>query len=125
MVMINCLLIEKNPSERLRLSQIISGLGLTCSESSGAEEAFKYCQDKRPDVVMMDASSASSAKNLIRLFGYQGRRSGRPVVILYSEKSDVHVMADSIMEGAADFLVKPFDGDLLQFKLQQAGVLPH
>jgi two-component system, chemotaxis family, chemotaxis protein CheY len=124
-VMINCLLIEKNPTERLRLSQIISGLGLSCSESAGAEEGIKYCQDKQPDVVMMAATSAKDAKDFMRLVGYHGRRIGRPVIILYADQPDMIDMADSIMDGAADFLMKPFDRDLLQFKLQQAGVLPH
>jgi two-component system, chemotaxis family, chemotaxis protein CheY len=125
LVMINCLLIEKNPSERLRLSEIISGLGLSCSESSGAEEGLKFCQDQHPDVVMMEATTTEAAKEFMRLVGYQGRRTGRPVVILYADRPDMAIMADSIMDGAADFLMKPFDRDLLQFKLQQAGVLPH
>jgi two-component system, chemotaxis family, chemotaxis protein CheY len=124
-VMINCLLIEKNAGERHRLSQLLLGLGLNCSESAGAEEGIKYCQSKRPDVVVMEATTAKAAKDFMRLIGYQGRNSGRPVVILYAEKQDVETMANTIMDGVSDFLMKPFDRDLLQFKLQQAGVLPH
>ena len=125
LVMINCLLIEKNASERHRLSEILSGLGLQCSESSGAEEGLKTCQDTHPDVVMMEATTAKAAKDFMRLVGFQGRRTGKPVVILYADCPDMGIMADTIMDGAADFLMKPFDRDLLQFKLQQAGVLPH
>lgn len=124
LVMINCLLIEKNPTERQRLAQILHGLGLTCSERSGPEEGIKYCQDKRPDVVVMEATTAKAAKDFMRLVGYHSNKARKPVIILYADAPDVAVMANSIMDGAADFLRKPFDRDLLQFKLQQAGVLP-
>jgi two-component system, chemotaxis family, chemotaxis protein CheY len=124
-VMINCLLIEKNPTERQRLAQILSGLGIACSETAGAEEGIRYCHDQRPDVVVMEATTAKAAKDFMRLLGYKGRNNKRPVVILYADQPDVDSMANSIMDGVADFLMKPFDRDLLQFKLQQAGVLPH
>lgn len=124
-VMINCLLIDKNPLERHRLSQILHGLGVNCSEREGAEEGIKFCQDQRPDFVMMEATTAAATKDFLRLVGYQGHRSRRPVVIFYADLPDVDTMAETIMDGASDFLMKPFDRDLLQFKLQQAGVLPH
>jgi two-component system, chemotaxis family, chemotaxis protein CheY len=125
LVMINCLLIEKNPVERQRLSNLLAGLGLSCSEREGAEEGIKYCHDRRPDVVVMEVHTAKAAKDFMRLVGYQGRSAHKPVVILYADAPDVETMASGIMDGAADFLMKPFDRDLLQFKLQQAGVLPH
>jgi len=34
-------------------------------------------------------------------------------------------VGESILAGAADFLVKPFDSKLMRFKLEQAGVLAH
>jgi len=32
-------------------------------------------------------------------------------------------MGEAIREGAAEFLLKPFDRDLLKFKLRQSGVI--
>ena len=125
LVMINCLLIDKNPNERQRLSQILHGLGVNCAERAGAEEGIQFCQNQRPDVVMMEATTAAATRDFLRLVSSQGRRSRRPVVIFYADLPDVDTMAETIMDGAADFLMKPFDRDLLQFKLQQAGVLPH
>ncbi len=125
LVMINCLLIEKNPTERQRLSQILVGLGLNCSETAGAEDGIRHCHDQHPDVVVMEATTAKAAKDFMRLVGYKNLTTKKPVVILYADHTDVELMANSIMDGASDFLMKPFDRDLLQFKLQQAGVLPH
>ena len=123
--MLSCLLIDKNPNERRRLTQLLSGLGLFCHERDGAEEGIRFCQERKPDVVVMEASGLPAAKEFLRLVRYQNRTTKRPVVILYADKPDLEAVGESIMDGAADFLMKPFDRDLLQFKLEQAGVLPH
>jgi two-component system, chemotaxis family, chemotaxis protein CheY len=54
-----------------------------------------------------------------------GRHGGRPVVILYADAPDFDTMGAAILEGASEFLLKPFDRELLTFKLRQSGVLPH
>jgi two-component system, chemotaxis family, chemotaxis protein CheY len=122
--MINCLLIDKNPNERQRLLQILSGFGLNCEERAGAAEGIRYCHERRPEVVVMEASGLTATKEFLRLVKHQGRSTRRPVVILYADQPDMDAMGESIMNGAADFLLMPFDRDLLRFKLQQAGVLP-
>ena len=51
--------------------------------------------------------------------------SGRgkpPVVFLYADTPDTEMFGQSILEGAADVLMMPFDRDLLHFKLRQAGI---
>lgn len=123
--MVNCLLIDKNASERQRLVGILSGLGLKCDERAGTEEGIRFCHERRPDVVVMEASGMTATKEFLRLVKYQGRTTRRPVVILYADTPDLEAMGETIMDGASDFLMMPFDGDLLRFKLEQAGVLPH
>jgi DNA-binding NtrC family response regulator len=125
MNMVNCLLIDKNPGDRQRLLQILTGLGLNCEERSGAVEGIRFCNERRPEVVVMEASGVHATKEFLRLVKYHGRPTRRPVVILYAEQPDMTAMGETIMEGAADFLMMPIDRDLLRFKLEQAGVLPH
>lgn len=123
--MVNCLLIDKNPNERQRMLQILNGLGLNCDERSGAEEGIRFCHERRPDVVVMEASGVPAVKEFLRLVKYQGHITRRPVVILYANQPDIAAMGETIMQGAADFLMMPVDRDLIQFKLEQAGVLVH
>ena len=123
--MLNCLLIDKNPVERQRLLQILGSIGIHCDERAGAEEGSRFCQEQSPDFVVMEASGVTAAKEFLRLVRYQGRHNRKPVVILYADKPNMATVGETIIEGAADFLMKPFDRDLLLFKLEQAGVLPH
>jgi DNA-binding NtrC family response regulator len=65
------------------------------------------------------------AREFLRHATYQGQRTGRPVVIVYADQPNFETMGEMILDGAAEFLMKPFSKDLLQFKLKQAGVLAH
>jgi len=124
-VMVSCLLIDKNANERSRLAGFLSGFGFSCVERVGTKEAIRFCQESHPEVVLMEASALPETKEFLRLMSYQNPRKRRPVVILYSDRPDLSAMGSSILQGASDFLVTPFDCDLLHFKLEQAGALPH
>jgi DNA-binding NtrC family response regulator len=120
--MVNCLLIDKNSGGRQNLMEILNGLGVNCDERSGAEEGIQFCNERHPDVVVMEASGVSAAKAFLR---FMKQRTHAPVVILYSNQPDVTAMGDTIMEGADDFIMMPVTRELLQFKLAQAGVMTH
>jgi DNA-binding NtrC family response regulator len=124
-VMVNCLLIDKNPRDRSSMLQILNGLGLKCEERSGAAEAIQFCNERHPDVVVMEASKLNDTKEFLRFIKFHGATHNRPVVILYSEMADISAMGETILQGASDFMMMPITPDLLQFKLAQAGVSVH
>jgi CheY-like chemotaxis protein len=121
--MTRCLLIDHDSAERRRLEQLLAGLGVETAFSAKADEALQYCNDNSPDVVMLAAAAPGVApRDLVKRL--QRSAKGRPpVVFLYAETPDTAVFGQSILEGAADVLMMPFDRDLLQFKLRQAGVI--
>lgn len=121
--MVSCLLIDKNAGERQKLSGFMAELGFVCTELPAARDGILYCHDHSPDVVVMEASALDDAREFLRLTAISNRRTGRPIVILYADKPDFETMGESILEGAAEFLLKPFDRDLLRFKLRQSGVV--
>lgn len=121
--MVTCLLIDRDPAERRRLSSLLSGLGMSTSETAGAGEGIAFCNDNTPDLVLLQATGQDVEPHDFVRRVRRNSRSKKPVVILYAEKPDASEIGQSILEGAADFLVKPFDRDLLAFKLKQAGVI--
>lgn len=121
--MTSCLLVDQNQSERQRVLRLLDGLGLDTTQTGAPEDALKYCNDNSPDVVMMAAGPQNSPLSdfVARLrHGIGGRK---PVVILYAEKPDMEMIGQSILQGAADVIMKPFDSEILHFKLKQAGVI--
>jgi two-component system, chemotaxis family, chemotaxis protein CheY len=119
-----CLLVERNTAERRRLEGLLSGLGFACESVESATDALKYCRSKSPDLVMMDAEAVDEARDVLRATRHDAGHTGS-VVILYASQPGIAAMGETILEGAAEFLLKPFDRDLLKFKLRQAGLIPN
>jgi two-component system, chemotaxis family, chemotaxis protein CheY len=122
--MVSCLLIEKNRDEGQRVSGLLETLGFDCTVRQTADEGIRFCHETHPDLVVMEASELPSAREFLRLVKYQGQKAGRPKVLLYSDHVNLATMGETILEGASEFLIKPFDSDLLKFKLCQSGVFP-
>jgi two-component system, chemotaxis family, chemotaxis protein CheY len=117
---VNCMLVEASAPERRKLESLLTSLGYECTSLSREDEAMAACNDNLPDIVVMDQTMASS-----RLMQRIGFGEQKPVVIVYGERPDFDRIGQSILDGASEFLMKPFDRDLLAFKLAQSGVKPH
>ncbi len=121
--MTKCLLIDEDGKGSRYLHQMLSGLGLETSLSAGVDDALKFCNDNAPELVMLSAETRRLApKDLVKRLHFNSKGKP-PVVFLYAERADTDMFGQSILEGAADILMMPLDRDLLQFKLQQAGVI--
>ena len=121
--MTRCLLIGEDSTERRNLQHLLVGLGLDTAQAAQAEDALSYCNDNAPDVVMLAAAGANRRpKDFVRHLR-RNVHGKTPVVFLYAETPDTEMIGQSILQGAADVLMKPFDRDILQFKLKQAGVI--
>ncbi len=120
--MAKCLLIDKDGRGRRNLHQMLSALGLETSLTAGADDALQFCNDNSPDVVMLSANTGGVApKELVKRLRFAAKGKP-PVVFLYADTADTEMFGQTILEGAADVLMMPFDRDLLHFKLTQAGI---
>jgi two-component system, chemotaxis family, chemotaxis protein CheY len=118
--MVNCMLVEASAVERRKLESLLVSMGLTCTSLAREDEAMVACNDALPDLIVMDQAMATQ-----RLMQRMSLGEQKPVVIIYGDKPDFDSVSQSILEGASEFLMKPFDRDLLAFKLAQAGVKMH
>lgn len=120
--MTRCLLIDEDGRGRQCLEQMLSGLGLQTSFTTGTDDAVRFCNDNSPDVVMVSTRAQGVVpKEFVKRLRLSGRGKP-PVVFLYADTPDTEMFGQSILEGAADVLMLPFDRDLLHFKLRQAGI---
>lgn len=121
--MTKCLLIDRDGASQRSLRDMLGTLGIDTAQASAAEEAVQFCNDNAPDVVMVSAAASDlQPHELMKRLKRSGK--GRPpIVFLYAEQADTALIGQSILEGAADVLMTPFDRDILQFKLRQAGII--
>jgi two-component system, chemotaxis family, chemotaxis protein CheY len=116
-IMVNCMLIESKAPERQALAGLLESFGLECSEHAEPAAALRSLDEQLPDLVVMEQTETTS--DFLRLISLQHRK---PVVIVYGDHADFDATGRAILDGASEVLVKPFDRDLLKFKLAQSGV---
>ena len=120
-----CLLIDKNAPERLRIAGLLRSLGMECTVMEALPEGALAYGAQQPQLVLFESSSADIAQNYLHHLQHDHRERATPTVFCYTKKPHIEEMAACILAGAADYLIQPFDQELLKFKLQQAGVLQH
>ena len=122
-VMRSCLIVDARHGTRSAVHGFLTQRRFDITAVSSAEEALDVCRKAMPDVIVYDDSAdleGGGAAFIRRL-----RRSGRGVetVVLYcAENRDLEALSALILDGASECLMKPFDDDLLEFKLRQSGI---
>ena len=118
----NCLIVDARNGTRAVVHHFLAQRRFDVTAVSSAEEALDVCRKTMPDIIVYDdsADEEGGAAFLRRI-----RRCGRgirPVVLYCSDNSDPESLSALILEGASEFLIKPFDDELLEFKLLQSGI---
>jgi two-component system chemotaxis response regulator CheY len=121
--MTKCLIVEGSKSDRDSLERLLAAYGFELNSIGDAQSALDQCRRAMPDVVLVaDRLGHMDAVSFIkRLRGHTGR--GRPAVFVYGDTGDPEHIGRAIWEGATECLVKPFDAEVLDSKLRQAGVV--
>jgi two-component system, NtrC family, response regulator AtoC len=104
------------------LKKILSELGYAVALCNRGEEFFQYLEEQKPDLVLLDIYMGDvngiALLNKMRADGWEA-----PVIIMTAH-SDVSLAVKAMKEGAADFVVKPFDlshlGVLIEKNLDHA-----
>jgi two-component system chemotaxis response regulator CheY len=120
--MAQCLVVDHNCEERKSVLNLLGEYGFELIESNDTDAALKICRTRSPDVILMAEGSVRSRKDFIRRV-HRASRGKHPVVLVYTADADTDAIGRAILDGAAEYLIKPFDRELLEFKLRQVGLL--
>jgi len=120
--MTQCLIVDDSPADRSDIEALLSAYGFDLRSLDSAEAALAECRAAMPDVVLVSGRIAS--KEAMAFIKRLRRKPGRhPVVFVYGDSGDPEEIGRAIWEGASECLLKPFDADILDQKLRQAGVV--
>ena len=115
------LIVDDSPVVRKIARRILEGMGLRTSEATDGGQALATCAFAMPDAVFFDSNVPvlDSQEFLRRLRRMPG--GDRPKVVLCASEYDVAQIARAMHAGANDFIMKPFDRDLLEAKFVGVG----
>lgn len=112
----SCLVVDDSSVVRKVARRILEDLDYIVDEAEDGQEAFDKCRQEMPDAVLLDwqmpVMSGLEFLKLLRAYvGGQG-----PRVIYMVTENDVGQVALALKAGATDFMMKPFDRDILEGK---------
>lgn len=119
----SCLIVDDSKVIRMIARKIMQSLDFGAIEAANGREALEVCKRGMPTVVLVDwtmpeMGGIDYVKALRRLPG-----GDAPVVIFCTTETDVEHIRAAIEAGANEYIMKPFDGEIVRAKLAQVGLL--
>jgi len=117
------LVVEDDAALREAIIDTLSLSGINTDEVSSAESAIEFLKHKTPDMVLSDISMGELSG--FDLLNHIKRHYPSLPVVLMTAYGEVEKAVQAIQQGAMDYLVKPFEVDVLletvnQFRAQQS-----
>lgn len=119
----NCLIVDDSRVVRKVLRRILEDLGYECDEADHADGAYEHCVKTRmPDVIMLDWNmpGEDGLEFLVRLRAHKDGKS--PKVLFCTTECTKEGMEQVLAAGADEFVMKPFDGEIIRTKLRLLGL---
>ncbi len=118
-----CLVVDDSRVIRKVARRILEELGFDIAEASDGLEALAWCRAVMPDAVLLDwnlpvMSGLEFLKELRQEPGGEG-----PTVIFCTVENDLERIREALDAGADEYIMKPFDGDIIAGKFAQAGLV--
>ena len=118
-----CLVVDDSSVIRKVARRILEGLDFQIAEAENGEEAVECCRRQIPDAILLDW-------NMPKMDGYEFLRALRrlpggdkPKVVFCTTENDVAHIARALHAGANEYIMKPFDKDIVTAKFQEVGLI--
>ena len=116
-----CLIVDDSKVIRKVARHILETLGFRVDEAEDGQAALARCDDSLPDVVLLDWNMpVMSGMEFLRALRRRDYPRQPKVVFCTTENDLAHIRA-AIDAGADEYVMKPFDRETLESKLQIVG----
>ncbi len=118
-----CLIVDDSTVVRMVARRILNELKFVTREAVNGREAIESCSRAMPDAILLDWNMpVMSGLEFIReLRGMEGGKA--PQVLFCTSENDVGHIRLALESGANEYIMKPFDSEILQTKLDQLGLI--
>jgi len=119
----HCLVVDDSAVIRKVARRILEALEFRISEAEDGEQALGACQSEMPDAVLLDWNMPvmDGYEFLKRLRQMPG--GDQPKVVFCTTENDVGHIARALHAGANEYIMKPFDKDIVTAKFQEVGLV--
>jgi two-component system chemotaxis response regulator CheY len=117
-----CLVVDDSRVIRKVARRILEDLGFEIAEAADGMEALAWCRAAMPDAILLDWNMPvmGGLEFLRKLRAEPG--GDAPVVIFCTVENDVAHIEEALDAGADEYIMKPFDGDIIESKFAEVGL---
>lgn len=117
-----CLVVDDSKVVRKVVRRIMEELGFTVSEAEDGKCAEDYCTTTKPDLILLDwhMPVMNGLEFLKTLRAMEG--GALPKVIFCTTESEMTNIMQAMSLGADEYVMKPFDAEIIRGKLDQIGM---
>ena len=117
-----CLVVDDSRVIRKVARRILEDLGFEIAEAADGMEALAWCRAAMPDAILLDWNMPvmNGLEFLRRLRAEPG--GDAPVVVFCTVENDLDHINEALDSGANEYIMKPFDGDIIAAKFAEAGL---
>lgn len=118
-----CLIVDDSRIIRKVARRIVEALGFEVDEAADGADALAFCAATMPEVVLLDWNMPvmDGLTFLRRLRSLPG--GAAPKVLFCTIETRAERIAEALSAGADDYVMKPFDGEILQSKFAEVGAV--
>ncbi len=119
----SCLIVDDSKVIRMVARRILSELNFEIEEAVDGQDALQACQKNMPDAVLLDWNMPvmNGLEFLVKLRQEEG--GDRPIVVFCTTENDMEHIQKALMAGANEYIMKPFDREIIEAKFAQVGLL--
>lgn len=119
----SCLVVDDSRVVRAVARRIFEGMSFSVAEAENGREALERCGDGMPDVILLDWNMpVMDGIDFLRTLRARPDGLG-PTVIFCTTEREAGRISQAIEAGADEYIMKPFDSDIVHSKLEQAGAI--
>jgi len=119
----SCLVVDDSKVVRMVARKILEGLNFEIEEAEDGRKAMDACRKRMPDAILLDwnmpvMSGIDFLRELRKIEGGQ-----TPVVVFCTTENDIAHIQEAIGAGANEYIMKPFDSEIIESKFTQVGLI--
>lgn len=119
----SCLIVDDSRVVRKVAGRIIQDLRFEVSEAGDGVEALNQCRQKMPDAILLDWNMpVMNGLDFLRALRREEGGS-KPLVVFCSTENDAEHIGEAMRSGANEFIMKPFDADIIESKFAEVGLV--
>jgi two-component system chemotaxis response regulator CheY len=118
-----CLVVDDSRVIRKVAKRMLENLGFEVAEAADGMEALAWCRAAMPEAILLDGHmpTLGGLEFLKQLRREPG--GAAPAVIFCSVETAPDWIANALSQGADEYIMKPFDSDILQSRFAEVGLL--